>query len=125
MLSRFGSFASPDPLGLDFPDDWIGDALNLNLYAYAARNPLAFVDPTGLEVDSEPSFLDVAIQGAGEAAQHADSLINYLYSDGYHKVRSLGGGGIMLTGHDAINAYRIRDAGKVLGAAATTAGAGL
>ena len=58
MLSRFGSFASPDPLGLDFPDDLIGDALNLNLYAYAARNPLAFVDPTGLEAEqycSKPS----------------------------------------------------------------------
>jgi RHS repeat-associated protein len=55
MLSRFGSFASPDPLGLDSPDDWIGDTLNLNLYAYAARNPLALVDPTGLEVEQYSS----------------------------------------------------------------------
>ncbi len=55
MLSRFGSFASPDPMGMEFPDDWIGNSLNLNSYAYAARNPLAFVDPSGLEAEKTVS----------------------------------------------------------------------
>ncbi len=50
MLSRFGAFASPDPLGMEFPDEWIGDALNLNLYAYAGRNPLAYTDSDGQSI---------------------------------------------------------------------------
>ena len=75
MLARFGSFASPDPLGLDFPDDWIGDPLNLNLYAYAARNPMAFVDPTGLEADSKRlDAVDRLEKGAGFGATVLDAI---------------------------------------------------
>ena len=66
MLSRFGAFASPDPLGMEFPDDWIGDALNLNLYAYAARNPMGFVDTDGQSVTL--ASLGVAAWGIAKLA---------------------------------------------------------
>lgn len=80
MLSRFGSFASPDPLGMEFPDDWIGDALNLNLYAYAARNPLGFIDSTGLESE----------RNIGDAAEKAFSLAATIVDNGEEIGKTLG-----------------------------------
>ena len=45
--SSLGRFMSPDPLG-----NFVADATNpqtWNMYAYVNNNPLAFIDPTGLE----------------------------------------------------------------------------
>ena len=84
MLSRFGAFASPDPLGMEFPDDWIGDALNLNLYAYAARNPLVFVDPTGL--GNIETGVEKLVSYGGEVIDHAPAIVESLASSGFEKL---------------------------------------
>jgi len=45
-LSSVGRFMTPDPSGLSFAD--ASNPQSLNLYAYVQNNPLAFVDPNGL-----------------------------------------------------------------------------
>ena len=45
--SSFGRFMTPDPSGLSFAD--ASNPQSLNLYAYVQNNPLAFVDPDGLD----------------------------------------------------------------------------
>ena len=49
LSSSMGRWTSPDPSGLFFSD--AGNPQSLNLYSYVQNNPLAFVDPNGLEVD--------------------------------------------------------------------------
>ena len=52
--SSTGRFMSPDPSGLSFANAEYPQSLNL--YSYAANNPLIFVDPTGLGCDDDLSF---------------------------------------------------------------------
>ena len=70
MNPRFGSFASPDPLGIEFPNDWIGDALNLNIYAYAARNPIFFSDIEGKSVTAS------VVKGLESGNEVLDNAVN-------------------------------------------------
>ncbi|MCC6811981.1 MAG: hypothetical protein IT381_31450 [Deltaproteobacteria bacterium] len=44
-----GRFMQPDPLYLEAPELCVGNATACNLYAYAANNPVNFVDPWGLD----------------------------------------------------------------------------
>ncbi|HEV7251596.1 MAG TPA: RHS repeat-associated core domain-containing protein [Mesorhizobium sp.] len=46
---RLGRFVSPDPLYLASPDRCERNPIACNLFAYANNNPMAFIDPTGLE----------------------------------------------------------------------------
>jgi uncharacterized protein RhaS with RHS repeats len=51
MTPPQGRFVSPDPLGMMVANP--ADPQQWNLYAYVRNNPLAYVDPTGL--DPEPT----------------------------------------------------------------------
>ncbi|HXX43309.1 MAG TPA: RHS repeat-associated core domain-containing protein [Candidatus Acidoferrales bacterium] len=60
--SSLGRFMSPDPLGI-----FVADATNpqsWNLYSYAYNNPLAFVDPSGMD-DCDPSDPSCGSGGPG------------------------------------------------------------
>ncbi|MBW1903109.1 MAG: hypothetical protein JRJ20_15995 [Deltaproteobacteria bacterium] len=46
-----GRFVSVDPLGMNPEEQSLDISQSLNLYAYALDNPLAYIDPTGLEPD--------------------------------------------------------------------------
>jgi RHS repeat-associated protein len=46
-----GRFVSVDPMGMNPEEQSLGISNSLNLYAYALDNPLAYIDPTGLEPD--------------------------------------------------------------------------
>jgi RHS repeat-associated protein len=46
---RLGRWLSPDPLFLEQPDKCLESPGECNLYSYAANNPVAFVDPLGLD----------------------------------------------------------------------------
>lgn len=55
MLARYyssiqGRFTSPDPLY--FQREMLTDPQRYNLYAYVRNNPLAFIDPTGMKIDT-------------------------------------------------------------------------
>lgn len=54
--SSTGRFMSPDPLYLEL--ERLVDPQQLNLYSYAKNNPLAFGDPTGLDVTCAGSRCD-------------------------------------------------------------------
>lgn len=43
-----GRFISPDPLYLGDPERCTGNTVSCNLFAYANNNPMAYIDPTGL-----------------------------------------------------------------------------
>lgn len=44
-----GRFATPDPLYMADPERCTTNPIGCNLFAYANNNPMAFVDPTGLD----------------------------------------------------------------------------
>lgn len=44
-----GRFISPDPLYMADPERCANNVIACNLFAYANNNPLAFIDPTGLD----------------------------------------------------------------------------
>lgn len=44
-----GRFISPDPLYVGDPERCTGNPTSCNLFAYANNNPMAYIDPTGLE----------------------------------------------------------------------------
>lgn len=46
---KLGRFVTPDPLYLGDPKKCETNTIGCNLFAYANNNPMAFVDPTGLE----------------------------------------------------------------------------
>ncbi|MDP3896661.1 MAG: RHS repeat-associated core domain-containing protein, partial [Mesorhizobium sp.] len=46
---KLGRFVSPDPLYLGDPKRCETNVIGCNLFAYANNNPMAFIDPTGLD----------------------------------------------------------------------------
>lgn len=46
---KLGRFVSPDPLYLGDPKRCEKNVIGCNLFAYANNNPMAFIDPTGLD----------------------------------------------------------------------------
>jgi len=46
---KLGRFVSPDPLYLGDPKKCETNTIGCNLFAYANNNPMAFIDPTGLD----------------------------------------------------------------------------
>jgi RHS repeat-associated protein len=46
---KLGRFVSPDPLYLGDPKKCETNQIGCNLFAYANNNPMAFIDPTGLD----------------------------------------------------------------------------
>ncbi|MBZ5539372.1 MAG: hypothetical protein LAN61_02515 [Acidobacteriia bacterium] len=57
---RLGRFMSPDPLGGD-----VGNPQTLNRYAYVLNNPLALIDPLGLDPTADPCAKSTAPGGCG------------------------------------------------------------
>jgi RHS repeat-associated protein len=71
--STIGRFTSPDPFSLQ--KEMLTDPQRFNLYAYVTNNPLLFVDPTGMVIDtSRLSKSDLEKWGAVLDVIYAEDL---------------------------------------------------
>ena len=50
--ANIGRFISQDPFTREYPETFIADPQQLNLYSYVRNNPLRFIDPLGLWTDN-------------------------------------------------------------------------
>ena len=70
--STVGRFMSPDPSGLAYADP--SNPQSLNLYAYVLNNPLANIDPTGLDcTDTEATGGSQSVSDVGSAPAAAEN----------------------------------------------------
>ena len=66
---KLARFISPDPLYMADPERCTTRPTSCNLFAYANNNPMAFIDPTGLDFDMTEEAME---QGADEELQRLD-----------------------------------------------------
>jgi RHS repeat-associated protein len=80
MSSAQGRFTSPDPITVT--PARVADPQQLNLYAYGRNNPLKYVDPTGMVIDtSDLSDKDKKLwQQVADSANKQDENGNYVNS---------------------------------------------
>jgi len=91
MGSSLGRFMSPDPITVT--PGRMADPQQLNLYAYVKNNPLAFIDPTGMIIDTNDlSDKDKKLwQKVVDLANQQDangSYVNPTLHDAYAKLDS-------------------------------------
>ncbi|MFO0983279.1 MAG: RHS repeat-associated core domain-containing protein [Planctomycetota bacterium] len=82
-------FLSPDPFLWSRPELEAGQGLQLNLYSYAANNPLRRTDPSGLQAADEPSSDP---DGGTKAAKKQTAAQRYIETAKKFSLKEIGEG---------------------------------